>query len=288
MPVAAYQTRVYEKQIYPCAGSKHCASDQNGLNTGRVFHLGAHADSSKALSSAEIVTALHVLSVAGSLPRSHARKKAQSCGVRGLADHDRPSTELLAANHPSSHSCPRADRIHQRRRGEGIARGVVPGTQRVANIQIAVAKAIGLLGGNMDVRLLTAINDVLADRGFDFKVSDSSRQASENALHAKQSLLDHAGTKNASTGRPIADTRGAAKENATMAALGGGAKSAGGGGMAAGAKNLDMAGIQVQLATYGITGVVTLAEITGLVGIRYAALVRRDRKAARAAAVHPE
>jgi hypothetical protein len=146
-----------------------------------------------------------------------------------------------------------------------------------------VATAIGLLGGNMDVRLLTAMNDVLADRGFDFNISDSSRQASENALHAKQSLLDHAGTKNASTGRPIADTRGAAKDSATMAAVGKGAKSAGGGGIKAGERALSTAGIQAQLVTYGISGVVTLAEISGLVLIRYAALVRRDKKAAREA-----
>jgi hypothetical protein len=160
---------------------------------------------------------------------------------------------------------------------------------RPANIQVVVSGArAALQGGNMDIRLLIAINEVLIEKGFEYNVPLSSQRASTNAVQAKQSLIKEAATKTASTGRPISQTRGVAKENATMAALGGGAKSAGGGGMAAGAMNLDTAGIQAQLVTYGITGVVTLAEITALVGIRFAALVRRDRKAARGAIAHPE
>jgi hypothetical protein len=135
----------------------------------------------------------------------------------------------------------------------------------------------------MDIRLLIAINDVIGEKGADLTIPASSRTASENAIAAERALLDHAATKTSSTGRPIPETRGAAKDSATWAAAGGGAKSAGGGGMDAGRETVNAAGVQAQLITYGITGGVMLAEISARVLVRYVQLVRRDQKAARAA-----
>lgn len=86
--------------------------------------------------------------------------------------------------------------------------------------------------------------------------------------------------KNASTGTPIALLRGVAAKRATMAAVAGGAKAAGGGGIIGGMRVLGQKSLQAQLAIYGITAAVLVAQI----GIRYAVLVRRDRQAAREAA----
>lgn len=124
----------------------------------------------------------------------------------------------------------------------------------------------------MDSRLLTAINDVLADAGIDVAVAAGA----EAGPAVRQSILDRAATKNASTGTPIPSLRGVTAERATMAAVAGGAKAAGGGGIVGGERVLGQAALQVQLATYGITAAAIVAQI----GIRYAMLVRRDRKAA--------
>ncbi|WP_146033042.1 hypothetical protein [Arthrobacter sp. AFG20] len=86
--------------------------------------------------------------------------------------------------------------------------------------------------------------------------------------------------KNASTGTPIPLLRGVAAEHATMAAVAGGSKASGGGGIDGGMRLLDQKSMQAQLLVYGITA----AAIGAQIGIRYAVLVRRDRKAAREAA----
>lgn len=66
-----------------------------------------------------------------------------------------------------------------------------------------------------------------------------------------------------------------------MAAVAGGAKAAGGGGIVGGERVLDQAALQVQLASYGTTA----AAIVARIGVPYAVLVHRDRKAARKPAV---
>ena len=130
----------------------------------------------------------------------------------------------------------------------------------------------------MDSRLLAAMNDVLTDAGIDVAVADSV--AGEAGPVVRQLILNKAATGNASTGAPIPSLRGAAAQRATLAAVGGGAEAAGGDGMVGGQRVLDQAALQVQLASYGITAAAIVAQI----GIRYAVLVRRDRKAAREAA----
>ncbi|MBX3078504.1 MAG: hypothetical protein KF692_04660 [Cryobacterium sp.] len=130
----------------------------------------------------------------------------------------------------------------------------------------------------MDTRLLTAINDVLENAGIGTAVAVST--ATEAGPAVRKSMLRKAATKNASTGTPIPSLRGIAADRATMAAVAGGAEAAGGGGIIGGERALNQAELKIQLATYGITAVAVVAEI----GIRYAALVAQDWKAARSAA----
>lgn len=127
----------------------------------------------------------------------------------------------------------------------------------------------------MDSRLLTAINDVLVDTAID--VANAGSAAGEAGPALRKWIRDKAATKNASTGTPIPLLRGIAAERATLAAVGGGAKSAGGRGMVGGGRVLDQAELKIQLANYGITAVTLVAQI----GMRYAVLVRLDRTATR-------
>lgn len=127
----------------------------------------------------------------------------------------------------------------------------------------------------MDARLLMAISDVLA--GVDLTNTITAGPRPSAAVSAvRESTLKTAAMKNASTGTPIPLLRGIAAERATMAAVGGGAKYAGGAGMAGGEKFLSEKSLQAQLAVYGIKSAAIVAQIA----IRYAVLVRRDRKTA--------
>ncbi|KRE64420.1 hypothetical protein ASG79_15615 [Arthrobacter sp. Soil761] len=131
----------------------------------------------------------------------------------------------------------------------------------------------------MDPRLLIAIHDVLTDAGIDVAVPGSIAGAKAGPA-VRQSILNRAAMKNASTGTPIPLLRGVTAKRATMAAVAGGAKAAGGGGIIGGMRVLGQKSLQAQLAIYGITAAVLVAQI----GIRYAVLVRRDRQATREAA----
>jgi hypothetical protein len=128
----------------------------------------------------------------------------------------------------------------------------------------------------MDPRLRIAIYDVLTDAGIDVAIPGSIAGAKAGPA-IRQSILPSAAMKNASTGTPIPLLRGVAAERATMAAVAGGAKAAGGGGILGGMRVLAKSSLQAQLAVYGITAAALVAQI----GIRYAVLVHRDRKAAR-------
>lgn len=128
----------------------------------------------------------------------------------------------------------------------------------------------------MDPRLLIAINEVLTEAGIDIAGPGAIAEAKAGPA-VRQSIFARAATKNASTGTPIPWLRGIAAERATIAAVAGGAKAAGGGGIIGGMRVLAQKSLQAQLAVYGITASVIVARI----GIRYATLVRRDRKAAR-------
>lgn len=126
----------------------------------------------------------------------------------------------------------------------------------------------------MDPRLRTAINDVLSYAGFGTATAGGVAARKAGPL-AKDALIRSAAGKAASTGTPISLLRGVAKDRATLAAVAGGAKSAGGGGMAGGLQILTQKGLQAQLAVYGITG----GALVVAIGVRYAVLVNRDRKA---------
>lgn len=128
----------------------------------------------------------------------------------------------------------------------------------------------------MDPRFLIAINEVLTEAGIDIAVPGVIAGAKAGPA-LRQSILARAATKNASTGTPIPWLKGIAAERATIAAVAGGAKAAGGGGIIGGTRILAQKPLQAQLAIYGITAAVVVAQI----GVRYASLVRRDRKAAR-------
>ena len=132
----------------------------------------------------------------------------------------------------------------------------------------------------LDLRLLVAINDVVNGGDLDSDLSLAIRQAAAAGPAVQQSIVDRAATKNASTGRSIQSLHGIANDRATVAAVDGGAKWAGGGGIEGGERVLSEKAVQAQVAAYGITAVATVAEIA----VRYALLVRRDRKAAREAA----
>lgn len=126
----------------------------------------------------------------------------------------------------------------------------------------------------IDPRLRTAINDVLSYAGFGTATAGGVAARKAGPL-AEDALLRSAARKSASTGTPISLLRGVAKDRAALAAVAGGAKSAGGGGMAGGLQILTQRALQAQLAVYGITG----GALVVAIGIRYAVLVNRDRKA---------
>ncbi len=126
----------------------------------------------------------------------------------------------------------------------------------------------------MDARLLIAINDVLP--GLDADALFATNLSAEAGEHVRWAALHNAATKNSSTGTPNSELRGAAAKSATLATIGGGAKWAGGEGIGGGTRILKEADLKVQLATYGITAVKIVAQI----GLRYAELVRLDRRAA--------
>lgn len=130
----------------------------------------------------------------------------------------------------------------------------------------------------MDPRLLIAISEVLTEAGIDIAVPGTIAAAQAGPA-VRQSILARAATRTASTGTPIPLLRGIAAERATIAAVAGGAKAAGGGGILGGMRVLAQRSLQAQLAIYGITASVIVVQI----GVRYAALVRHDRKAAREA-----
>lgn len=125
----------------------------------------------------------------------------------------------------------------------------------------------------IDPRLRTAITDVLSYAGLGTATAGGVAARKAGPL-AEDALLKSAAGKSASTGTPITLLRGIAKDRATLAAVAGGAKSAGGGGMEGGLQILAQRGLQAQLAVYGITG----GALVVAIGIRYAVLVNRDRK----------
>ncbi|MBH0098051.1 hypothetical protein I6E68_02720 [Salinibacterium sp. NSLL150] len=127
----------------------------------------------------------------------------------------------------------------------------------------------------MDPRLLIAIGDVLS--GENLQTIASSGSASKTGVEVRQALLVQAGSQKASTGTPIPLLRGVAQTDATHAAAGGGAKSAGGRGVEGGIKTLDQAELTAQLAVYGVKATAIVAAVI----VRYGVLVHRDRKAAR-------
>lgn len=131
----------------------------------------------------------------------------------------------------------------------------------------------------MDPRRRIAINDVLTSAGIDVAIPGSIAGAKAGPA-IRQSMLHSAAMKNASTGTPIRLLRGVAAERATMAAVAGGAKAAGGGGIVGAMGILARKSLQAQLAIYGNTAAALVTQI----GVRYAVLVHRDRKAAREAA----
>lgn len=131
----------------------------------------------------------------------------------------------------------------------------------------------------MDVRLLIAATEVLGGSGAHDLVG-TVVTAGETKTRIRSGILNWATTRDAGTGTPIAELHGAARDNAVMAAIGGGPKALGGGGRAAGEKTLSQEGLKAQLVTYGVDAAIVVTQI----GIRYAQLVRQDRKAAREAA----
>jgi hypothetical protein len=127
----------------------------------------------------------------------------------------------------------------------------------------------------MDVRLLQALSDVLGGDYASVTIA-AGPSGSDVGSNVSQALYARGGQLTAGTGTPIPLLRGVAADRATRSALGGGPKSASAGGMAAGDKILSDSALKAQLAVYGVKA----AFIVGAVAVRYAVLVRADRKAA--------
>jgi len=130
----------------------------------------------------------------------------------------------------------------------------------------------------MDNRLLRAINDVFTERDL-AAVAHGGITAAKAGPELKKLMFDEAAKGAASTGRMISDLSGAAAMKATLAKLGGGAKSMGGGGQARGEAILSRSSLAIQLTVFGITAAPTIVKITR----RYSELVREDRIAVREA-----
>jgi len=133
----------------------------------------------------------------------------------------------------------------------------------------------------MDDRLIQAINEVMRESGN--KVLSAGLLSSALAGKVvKEGLLRTAQTLDASTGVPISGLRGIARGKAALAALAGGAVSAGGGGMAGGVRVLQKNAIKVELAIFGISNAVVVGQIV----VRYRQIVRAEREAAEEQMTH--
>lgn len=132
----------------------------------------------------------------------------------------------------------------------------------------------------IDPLLLQAINDVMGDAAGRAQAITTPMTAWVAGQAVKQQRVNAASMGTASTGTPIPELRGIARQKATISALDNGSKATGGGGIEGGLRSLRNSAIAVELAVFGISGAITVGRIT----VRYRQLVRQDRAIAAAVA----